>query len=48
MRDKSRHVEITSEVSYERANGTRLAVPCWAYLEMKHRSNNTVNINNSI
>ena len=48
MRNKSRHVEITSEVSYERANETRLGVPCWAYLEMRHRSDNTVNINNRI
>jgi hypothetical protein len=30
MRNKSRHVEITSEVSHERANGTRLGVPYWA------------------
>jgi hypothetical protein len=48
MRNKSRHVEITSEVSHERANETRLGVPCWAYLEMRHRSDNTVNINNRI
>jgi hypothetical protein len=27
MRNESRHVEITSEVSYEQANGTLLGVP---------------------